>query len=79
MVIGYFHVKSVTLPPSKTNPPLIVDPNTVLSFPVSFESLQTVAWKSCEVLQRQSARQKQKFSSRLTLYRLESAHRRVAK
>jgi hypothetical protein len=29
--------------PDKTNPPLIIDPDTVLSEPISFQSFQSVA------------------------------------
>jgi hypothetical protein len=49
MVIRDFHVKSVALTPFKTNPPLIVDPNTVLSFPIPSESFQTVTGRLREV------------------------------
>jgi hypothetical protein len=41
-------VVSVALAPSKTDPPLVVDPNAVLSFAVAAQPLQPVAWKHAE-------------------------------
>jgi hypothetical protein len=43
VIIHDLDVKSVSIPPSETNPPLIVDSYAVLSCPVSFQCLETVA------------------------------------
>lgn len=56
MVISYFNMIGVTLHVPKTNAPLIVDCNGVLSLPVAFEGMQPVArWnpqvtESCGVM-----------------------------
>ena len=49
MVIGYFNIIGVTLHEPKTNTPLIVDCNGMLSFPVAFEGMQSVARRNPKV------------------------------
>ena len=39
------------LGPLKTHPPLIIDADTVLAFPISFENFKTVAGQCRQVLQ----------------------------
>jgi hypothetical protein len=43
MVIDNFHIESVSVPPLKTNTPLIVNADAVLSFSVAFEQFQFIA------------------------------------
>ena len=43
MVINDFNVIGVAVAPYKANTPLIVDADTVLSFPVAFKGFQTIA------------------------------------
>jgi hypothetical protein len=35
MVIRYFHIDQPAAIPVETNPPLLIDPNTVLAFPIT--------------------------------------------
>jgi hypothetical protein len=49
MVIDDFDVVSLSMVPSETNPELIVDPNAVLSYPVSFKLLKPVSWNRRQV------------------------------
>ena len=42
MIIHYFHIKGIVSIPFKANPPLIVDPDTVLAFSVSGQYLQVI-------------------------------------
>ena len=51
MVIHNFNVIGFTVTPDKTNPPLIVNPDTMLSVPISLERLETVAWRNPKILQ----------------------------
>ena len=37
--------------PDKAEPPLIVDPDAVLSDPVAFQGLQAIAWRHPEVVE----------------------------
>jgi hypothetical protein len=43
VVICDFDIISISLPPSETDPPLVIDADTALSGPISFQWLQTVA------------------------------------
>ena len=51
MIIHDFDVLSAGIGPSETDSELVVDPDAVLSFPVAFESFQTVPWRNAKVLQ----------------------------
>jgi|WetSurMetagenome_2_1015567.scaffolds.fasta_scaffold07475_9 hypothetical protein len=51
MIIDDFDVLSVGIGPSETYPELIVDPDTVLSFPVAFKSFQSIPGRDAKVLQ----------------------------
>ncbi len=54
MVIHYLYVVCIPRGPHEANAVLIVDPNTVLPFPVSFEGFQTVSGRIAQVLQEGS-------------------------
>jgi hypothetical protein len=43
VVVGEFHVMSLAIAPHEADPPLVVDPDAVLTLPVTAERLQTVA------------------------------------
>jgi len=43
MIIHDFNVVRIPVPPGKTNPELIVDPNTVLAPPISLKRFQPEA------------------------------------
>jgi hypothetical protein len=60
MIIHDLDVVRVPLPPSKTNPELIVNPNTVLAPPISLKRFQPEAWEA-EIFKR--GRCVQKFQS----------------
>jgi hypothetical protein len=45
MVIYNLNIKYISGCPGKTDTPLFVDTDAVLAFPVSFERLQTIAWR----------------------------------
>lgn len=49
VVINDLYVMRIAAVPSKTNPPLVVDANAVLSFPFSVERLQTIAGRYPEI------------------------------
>ena len=44
VIIGYFDLGGTLIGPSKTDPPLIVDPDAPLTDPVPLQTLQTIAW-----------------------------------
>jgi hypothetical protein len=51
LVICDFHIKSIATAPGKTDSPLVIDPNTVLPFPVMFELFQAVAGRHTKIIQ----------------------------
>jgi len=51
MVVGYFNVTGVPGFPAKTDSPLIVDPDTVLSLAMALQGCKPVTRRDSEVLQ----------------------------
>jgi hypothetical protein len=49
MIIRDLDIVSVTIPPSKTDPVLIVNSDAVLSMALTFKSLQTVARQCAQI------------------------------
>jgi hypothetical protein len=52
VVVNDLDLESLGVSPSKTDAPLIVDPNAVLPFAVSRERLQPIAWNGRQIGQR---------------------------
>jgi hypothetical protein len=63
MIIYNFDIICVALAPTKADPPLIIDPNTMLSSPVSFQGLQTVSRWDSELPQFGRGVNEQEFAS----------------
>jgi hypothetical protein len=51
VVVHYLHTFSARASPAKTDAPLIIDANAVLSQPVTFQGFQPVAWRHSQVIQ----------------------------
>jgi len=51
MVVNNLYVFRCALPPAKTDPPLIVDPDAVLTFSVTRQRLESVSWNCRDVFQ----------------------------
>lgn len=49
MIIGDLNVESVAVTPYEADPVLVVDPNAMLPFSVTFESFQAIAGKNRRV------------------------------
>lgn len=67
MVVRYFHVVGVLVSPLETNPPLIVNPDAVLAFPVSRKGLESVSGRNPEIIQRHRRIQQVEFLLGLSL------------
>lgn len=61
MVINNLDLVSVAGLPAKTHTRLIVDPNTVLAFSISAESLKSIAGWNTQVIERFRGIEKQEF------------------
>ncbi len=51
MVVHDLNVIRIAIAPDEAQPPLVVDPDAVLSDPIACESLQVIAWWLPEILQ----------------------------
>lgn len=54
MVIADFNVKRITIFKAKTYPPLIVDRNRMLAFPITFQCMQSISRRRSQVLKFRS-------------------------
>ena len=52
MIIHDFYVVSISIEPFKAYPPLVIDPDAVLTCTVAAELLQPVCWRNVEIIQR---------------------------
>jgi hypothetical protein len=52
MVVRDLDVRSVSVHPSKADTPLIVDPNTHLPCPISFQGFEPIAGRITQVVDR---------------------------
>jgi hypothetical protein len=64
VVVSDFNVKGVSLFPSETDSPLIVDADTVLACTVTLQSFQTVSWWDPQILQLDSIFKEPQFPPR---------------
>jgi hypothetical protein len=55
VVIDDRNLERVAVLPAETDPPLIVDPNTVLPETIAFEFLQAIARRNAEIFERLSS------------------------
>jgi len=55
MVIGDLHIMRMALPPNEADAELIVDPNAVLSQPISFQSFQAISRQNGQIRQASGA------------------------
>jgi hypothetical protein len=62
MIVNDLHVIGISVEPNKTQTPLIVDPNTVLPFPVAAQCFQTISGRRCQVAQFRGTIQLAKLS-----------------
>lgn len=49
MVVHDFNFKRIGMHPAEADPPLVVDPNTVLTSPIAGERLQSVPWHHSQI------------------------------
>jgi len=52
VVIDDLNVARIRIHPSEANPPLIVDPNAVLTFSVTGEGFETIRWNDSQIGER---------------------------
>jgi len=72
MIIDDLNVKCIRTAPTETDPPLIVNANTVLTTPFSLESLQTIPRRGSKITQFRCAVQLAQFPASYLLERNET-------
>jgi hypothetical protein len=55
VIVNDLHIMRITLFPNEANPPLVVDPDAMLSTAVPFKSFQPIARWHLQVLHRPGA------------------------
>jgi hypothetical protein len=79
MVIGYFNIAGVSVFPAKTYPPLIVDPDAVLSPAIALQDLKPIARRNPEILKALGLMKIQEFPPCNSLERTNPRHVQVIK
>jgi len=51
MIVNDLNIVSVSLAPTETDPPLVVDPNAILPLPVHSQFLKAVSWWDTKIIQ----------------------------
>jgi hypothetical protein len=67
VIVDYLYFEGIDLSPYETGALPVVDADTVLPFPLTFELLETVSRRNPEVLNRSRAVQEQKLPARRSL------------
>jgi hypothetical protein len=62
VIIHDFYVKRILALPAEANPPLVINPDAVLAFAVTFQRFQVVAVGHAQVVQSPGLMQQQKLS-----------------
>jgi len=67
MVINNFDIVRVAFVPSEANPPLVIDSDAPLSFPITMQPLEPVARRNSKVLDLRCSIEHPKLSKRHSL------------
>ena len=51
MIINDFHFKGIMLLPDEAKAELIINPDTMLSYSISFQYFQPVTWRAFQIIQ----------------------------
>jgi len=51
MIVNDLDLVRITISPPKADPPLVVDPNAMLSRAIAFELLEPVPWRHAEIVE----------------------------
>ena len=79
MVINDLNIEGAAVFPAETDPPALVDPDTELTMPVPFQSLQVIAGRNPQVLEKARTMQVEKSSPRGPLKSSEARHCMILK
>jgi hypothetical protein len=74
VIVHDLHIVRIIVSPNKTYPPLVVDPDAMLSVTVPFQYFQPVAWGYPQVLQGPGAMEIEQLPARASLEGSEPRH-----
>jgi len=74
MIIHDLDFKGVPLAPRKANPPLVIDADAVLTFPIAFEAFQAISWQRRERPETRRGVEHVEFPKGLAFNSLEPAY-----
>src|SRR5260370_42263876 len=64
VIVHYFNVMRLAIPPDEADPPLIVDPNTVLSSAISLERFEMVPRWNTKIIELPGGMKVEQFAPR---------------
>jgi hypothetical protein len=67
-MIHNLNVVRVSVDPFEANSPLLIDANTMLTFSITLQSFQTIAWRHGQIFQADSSVDQLQLLKRLLLY-----------
>jgi hypothetical protein len=67
MIVDDFDIVRVAVLPTKTNPPLIVDPHAVLTLAIPFQGFEPISWGRHHLSEVRRSMQNQQFTARHAL------------
>jgi hypothetical protein len=67
MIVDDFDIVRVAVLPAKTNPPLIVDPDAVLTLAIPFQGFEPISWGHHHLSDVSRSMQNQQFTARHAL------------
>src|SRR5262245_29561100 len=67
MIVDDLDFVRIVLAPDEANPPLLIDADRILTFPVSFESFQPIGWRHTQVFEPLRVVEKTQLSKRRVL------------
>jgi len=79
MVVNDLNIERASIFPTEVDPPALVDPDTVLTLPVPFQSFQMITGRDPQVLEKARPMEVEKFSPCGPLKSSKTCHRLIVK
>jgi hypothetical protein len=67
MVVDDFHFVTISIAPDKTDSPLVVDPNRMLSVAIASQNFQLISGRRCQYMQLRRCMKLEQFANCDTL------------
>jgi len=67
VVVHDFDIQRITILPTETDAPLVIDPDAMLSLSIALQGFQTIAWRYTKILYTDGAMKVKQLPSRYPL------------